>query len=184
MALFSGVLTAFIIKTSNELQPNPGDVTNQILIAIYNRTMNASLPIDLEQYLRLDNGTHRRAFHRYSLLYISLAFSILVSVMATMAKLWVVRYNREVTVLGPPYVRVKRRQEAYSGSIAWKLGGCIESLPVMTLIPFVLLGFFIQLVGNLYLLSSAHHSTLAIPCQIHILATLLAPSNLQLLPSC
>jgi len=56
VALFSGVLTAFIIQISDRLQPAPGDVTNKILIAIYNRTMDATAPIDLEQFLRLDEG--------------------------------------------------------------------------------------------------------------------------------
>ena len=143
VAFFSGVLTAFIIETTKGFQPDAGDVTNRILIAIYNNTMNATTPIDLEKYLRLDDDAHKLAVYRNALLYTSLAVSIVISILATLLKLWIIQHEREVTPSGPLHIRLMKRQESYNGSIIWRLEGCIASLPIMNLIALILFGLFI-----------------------------------------
>jgi len=143
VTLFSGVLTAFIIKVSDNLNTPPAEVTNKILIAIYNRTMNASMPIDLEQFLRLDESTRRRHDYQIWLLYTSLIISVGVAAIAMAAKLWVIRYSREVATSGPPRACVKRRQEVYDGLVAWKLDKCIDFMPILALGTVILFGFFL-----------------------------------------
>jgi len=106
--------------------------------------MNATTPIDLEQFLELDNTTKSvNDFHNW-LLYISLALSILVAALAMAAKLWLVRYSREVTIPGSPRACAKRRQEIYDGLLAWKLERCIDAMPIMALAALFLFGLFIQ----------------------------------------
>jgi len=83
--------------------------------------MNASTPIDLEQFLWLDDNSRNMYQFQNSVLYTSLTISIMVATLAMAAKLWLVRYNREVTTSGPPRACAKRRQEAYAGLVAWKL---------------------------------------------------------------
>jgi len=60
------------------------------------------------------------------------------------AKLWVVRYMHRVNLPGTSYDRAMRRQEAFSGIDAWKLGMAIDTLPLLVLIAVFLFGLFIQ----------------------------------------
>jgi len=106
--------------------------------------MNASTPIDLEQFLSLDDNSRNMYQFQNSVLYTSLTISIMVAALAMAAKLWLVRYNREVTTSGPPRACAKRRQEAYAGLVAWKLGLCIDAMPVMALSSVMLFALFIQ----------------------------------------
>jgi hypothetical protein len=162
-------LTAFCIETIRAFQPNPGDVTNQILIAIYKQTMNASSPIDLDKYLRLDEDTQKDVYFRNLILYSSLVFALIIAALATMARIWVIRQGRKMNTpgLGSPRSHVMKRQEMYDGSRSWKLGEFIESLPVLTLIDVVLFGLFIMLViylsERIFTLTTHTGCILAIP---------------------
>lgn len=139
------ILTAFNIEAARALQPNPGDVTNQILIAIYNQTMNASNPINFDKYLRLDEGTRKSAASRALVISICMALALVIAALATIARIWIVRYSREVNAPkpGPPRLRVMKRQKMYDGSLAWKLGEFIELLPLFSLVVIILLILFI-----------------------------------------
>ena len=53
----------------------------------------------------------------------SLSLSITVSVIALVAKLWLVNYSHQVFSVGSPYDRAMKRQEAYNGVLEWNLGG-------------------------------------------------------------
>jgi hypothetical protein len=106
--------------------------------------MNASTPIDLEKFLRLD-ATSKSTNDLHSwLLYLSLALSILVAATAMAAKLWLLRYTREVKTSGTPRDCAKRRQEMYNGLVAWQLKICIDAMPVITSIALMLFAIFIQ----------------------------------------
>ena len=106
--------------------------------------MNASTPIDLEQFLRLDDSSRNKYQFQNSVLYTSLTISILVAALAMAAKLWLVRYSREVTTSGTPYACAKRRQEVYGGLVAWKLGLCIDAMPLLTFTSVMSFALFIQ----------------------------------------
>jgi hypothetical protein len=150
VAFFSGVLTAFIVQPSHGFRPRPEDVTNQLLIAIYYHQLDPSTSIEVEKILELDEGKLNWTLFLNMFLYTSLAISVVVGAVAMAAKLWVIRYKREVNTSGPPHLRVRRRQEVYDGSIAWGLEKCIEGLPVMALISKVLFAVFILCVHQLF----------------------------------
>jgi Family of unknown function (DUF6535) len=64
---------------------------------------------------------------------------------ALVAKLWLVDYrHRAFDSVGSPYERAIRRQEAYNGVLAWKMGAMIHALPVMLLVALIMFGFFLQ----------------------------------------
>jgi len=106
--------------------------------------MNASTPIDLEQFLSLDDNSRRANKLQNWLLYISLVLSLMLAVLAMAAKVWVARYNREVMTSGHPRDRSKKRQEILDGALdEWALGKGIEAIPVVAIIAVILFGFFV-----------------------------------------
>jgi uncharacterized protein DUF6535 len=66
-----------------------------------------------------------------------------VSLIALVAKLWLVSYSRQAFSVGSPYDRAMKRQEAYSGVREWNMGGVINMLPVILLIALYLFGFYV-----------------------------------------
>jgi len=79
------------------------------------------------------------------LLYIGLALCTVVSVIALAAKLWLVSYShRALDTVGTPYERAMKRQEAYNGVLAWKMGAVINALPLLLLIASIMFGFFVK----------------------------------------
>ena len=80
-----------------------------------------------------------------ALLYIALAISTVVSMVALAAKLWLVNYSRRtIDTVGSHYERAIGRQEAYNGVIEWKMMAVINTLPLLLLVALVMFGFFIQ----------------------------------------
>jgi hypothetical protein len=110
------------------------------------------MPLNLDGLLTLDDTSRSINVYQNWLLYTSLTISILVAALAMAAKLWVVRYSREVASSGPPRARAKRRQEVYSGMLAWKLEYCIDAMPVMSLISVILFALFIEQVDHFWVL--------------------------------
>ena len=131
-------------------QPSPGDATNKLLIAIYNHTMNASAPIDLQQYVTSDEIFDSTLSGCIYLLYISLAVSITEAAFALFINIWLTRYLRSLTMTGATiHERIRQRQENYRGLMEWRLPMLIEILPIVALVALVLFAFFIR-----YFLSS------------------------------
>ncbi|KAF8151672.1 hypothetical protein B0H34DRAFT_678247 [Crassisporium funariophilum] len=145
VALFISILTSYIIETTKYFRPDPADITNELLIAIYARLSDASAPIvNPKDFYNLTPEQSLQAIYANSLIYFSLAVSMVVFVIASITKLWLIRYTREVTTPGPPYQRAMRRQDAYNGLVAWKVEGIIESLPVLVIVGVVMFGIFIH----------------------------------------
>ena len=78
-----------------------------------------------------------------SLLYASLAGCIISAAGALIAKLWLIDYRKVVGGPGTAYDRAIRRQRAYSGLIAWRLGTVIAVLPTLVLMSVIL--FYVAL---------------------------------------
>ena len=86
--------------------------------------------------------------HLNSLLYPSLIIAIIVSMLGTSAKFWLIRYTQKVAssaFFGTPYERAIRRQETYDGIMAWRLKEIIESvLPLLVSMAVILFALYIQ----------------------------------------
>ena len=100
-------------------------------------------PVDPRSYFDQPADDYDSAVVQNALLYTSLSLSIIVSVIALMAKLWLVSYSRQAFSVGSPYDRAMKRQEAYNGLLVWNLGGVINMLPVILLIALYLFGVYI-----------------------------------------
>ena len=149
VALFISVLTSFIIQSVTQFQRNPADVTNDLLVAIYNQMVAQSnntsiLPVDPRSYFSQSKADYDAAVIQNALLYTSLTLSMAVLVTALMAKLWLVNYSHQAFSVGSPYERAMKRQEAYNGVLVWNLGGMINMLPVILLIALYLFGYYVQ----------------------------------------
>ena len=100
------------------------------------------LSVNPTSYFNQSQVDYDTAFTQNALLYISLSFSIVVSVIALVAKLWLVSYSRQVFSVGSPYDRAMKRQEAYNGVLVWNMGGgVINMLSAILLLALFLFGF-------------------------------------------
>jgi len=107
--------------------------------------MNASTPIDLQQYTTWNEVLGRTVFSSVFLLYISLAISISEASFALIVSIWLTRYQRSLSRTGPTiHERIRQRHEAYTGLMEWKLPFLIEILPIVALLALVLFALFIR----------------------------------------
>jgi hypothetical protein len=150
-ALFSAVVTSFLIEASKGLQRDPVGTTNDTL-----NTTNTILVVISRQLSSFNSGTFaapdlpilssqlppfipkKQDIVVISLLYASLASCIISSAAALIAKLWLIDYRQVVGEPGAAYDRALRRQRAYSGLKAWRLGTVIAALPTLLLISVIL----------------------------------------------
>jgi Family of unknown function (DUF6535) len=145
-------LTPFITGNSNPFKVDPPTLTNNLLVAIYNQlavqynhTTIKPFDFDTSNVFDLEPNELKQAIITNALLYIALAISTVVSMVALAAKLWLVNYSRRtIETVGSHYERAIRRQEAYNGVIEWKMVAVINTLPLMLLVALVMFGFFIQ----------------------------------------
>jgi hypothetical protein len=138
-------LTTFVVEASKQFENDPSKITNNILIALYNKPTNGTpVPeISISDFMQ-DARDYSKAIWSNGLLFASLALSVVISMMAMTAKLWIIRYLHRVRSLGSAYDRAMQRQEAYSGVRAWKLGTIINLLPLLIHVPVFLFGLYIQ----------------------------------------
>jgi hypothetical protein len=94
-------------------------------------------------YFNQSKADYDAAVAQNILLYSSLSLSIIVSVIALVAKLWLVSYSRQAFSVGSPYDRAMKRQEAYNGLLVWNMEGVINISPVILLIALYLFGFYV-----------------------------------------
>lgn len=145
-------MTPFITGNASPFETNPAQVTNQLLVGIYDqlqviaRTNNTTITtFDTSNIFVLDPKDYKQAIMTNALLYIALAISTVVSMVALAAKLWLVNYSRRtIDTVGSHYERAIGRQEAYNGVIEWKMMAVINTLPLLLLVALVMFGFFIQ----------------------------------------
>jgi hypothetical protein len=148
IGLFITVLTSFIIETQKSFKRDPVEVSNQILVFIFNELSNNSSDpktLDLKDPIfgvRKEESSKAMLYN--ALLFISLAFSIAISMVSVAAKLWLIQYIRWIRLPGSDYHRAMQRQKAYTGMQRWKLHRVIDSLPLLTLVAVFLFGVFIQ----------------------------------------
>ena len=125
-------------------QPSPVDETNNILIAIYNHTMKASSPVDLQRNIG-DKTVDLVVTYSVFCLYISLAISITVAAFALIISVWLMRYQRSLSGAGPIiHERIRQRHESFVGLMEWGLPIMIEILPIVALVALILFAEFIR----------------------------------------
>ena len=149
IGLFITILTSFAIETQKLFYPGQAKLTNEFLVYILNTLSNSSAVPKISLQDELDKITipgsedHRTAVILNTLLFVSLALAIVISMGAMAAKLWLIRYISWVRSPGSPYDRAMNRQEAFGGLESWKFQRVINSLPLLTLVAVFFFGVFI-----------------------------------------
>ena len=113
------------------------------MVAQSKNTSESIQPVDPKSYFNQSEADYDTAVFQNALLYTGLSLSIIVSVIALVAKLWLVNYSRQAFSVGSPYDRAMKRQEAYNGLLVWNIGGVINMLPVILLIALYLFWLYI-----------------------------------------
>ncbi|KAJ3765463.1 hypothetical protein FB446DRAFT_767691 [Lentinula raphanica] len=152
-ALFSAVVTSFVISAISSLQPDFEEITAVLLIeqvnllrAAGNVTTIKSIPRSIVDFQEVSPGTNDLWIN--GLFFASLALSLATALLSVLVKQWLQTY--EVLPSGNAKERAMIRHFKYTGLIEWKVPEIIGILP---LILHISLGLF--LIGfSLY-----HHFT-------------------------
>ena len=130
--------SAFIIQVQSQLQSDPNEETAALLrVLIYkidNTTFGGDAP-SLPQWA----GPPGSIVQVESMLYASLAASLLSAFLAMLGKQWLNRYVA-IDLRGSAIERSQNRQRKLDGIIAWYFDHVMESLPVMLQGALLLLG--------------------------------------------
>ncbi|KAG8920415.1 hypothetical protein FRC02_000912 [Tulasnella sp. 418] len=142
--LFSAINTAFIIESHGDLEQDPSDITNTLLLSLIKAVRDKNVD---EADIRLSEFvTPSRAIRVNTFFFLSLACSLFAAFGAVMAKQWLNHYERE----GQPKTSALRgmaRQRKYMGLFKWRFRAVVDTLP--TLLQFSLFFFLIGLVDFL-----------------------------------
>ncbi|KAF8585030.1 hypothetical protein K439DRAFT_1410374, partial [Ramaria rubella] len=148
-ALFSAILTAFIIEFYRQLQP---DTQSASLVLLTNMAMvlqciaNGTTCTNLPTLPPNDFQVPEKFQWINALWFTSLTLSLSVSAMAILVKQWIHAYYSGLTGLPKTYARI--RQFRYNGIKKWHMSGIINALPSVMYLAVIL--FF---AGLLVLLS-------------------------------
>ena len=141
--LFSAVATTFIALIVPQLQPNPADLTNVLLLRILEQNTSFSGTDPLAPVSDIPSG----AVKAQPILFASLSVTLFVAFVAVLGKQWIHYYTR-VTTRGNIVHRGKEHQAKLVGLQKWGLHLVMESLPVT--LQFALLLFAIALIVYLW----------------------------------
>ncbi|KAG8688013.1 hypothetical protein FRC11_006212 [Ceratobasidium sp. 423] len=148
-ALFSAILTAFLIESTKMLQQDPADTSAALLlfIAQSQRRMELGTPaqtLDIIDTAAFSPTLASRFIN--GLWFTALALSLSAALIAMLAKEWLAAYL--ANSVRPAYDRALARQTRYDGLITWKALPIISFLP--TLLHLSLLLFSLGLVVYLW----------------------------------
>ncbi|PVF95192.1 hypothetical protein CPB86DRAFT_764425, partial [Serendipita vermifera] len=136
-ALYSAVLTAFIIESMKLFREDATEVTRDILVAISRQLANQTIrAFDPPAFV-----APMFAVRVNCLLFTSIICSLVTALCAVLALQWVANYDFGLNTSSPQN-RAFQRQLRYMGIKKWKMGDIIASLPLL-----IFLSMFLFLVG-------------------------------------
>ncbi|KAL1731496.1 hypothetical protein EV714DRAFT_283421 [Schizophyllum commune] len=129
-ALFSAVVTAFVVQTTQSLQPNYGRITSTLLLELI-ALQRARSPNDVPSAeISLDNANRsHRDIAVNALFYASLTLSLSTTLVAVLLKQWLMEYSKAPP--GSPRDRALIRQLRYNALNAWKVPDIVDIIPVL-----------------------------------------------------
>ncbi|PVF96428.1 hypothetical protein CPB86DRAFT_512391 [Serendipita vermifera] len=147
-ALYSAVLTAFIIESMKLLEEDPAETTRDILLTLSRQLANSSFPpfeptaYETPQYAIVVNG----------LFFTSLSCALIAALLAVLALQWVANYDMGLNTSSPEK-RALQRHVRFRGIEKWKMSEIIASLPLLIFIALFL--FFIGIADWLWHMNRA-----------------------------
>ena len=134
--LFSAVTTTFIVQIIPQLQPNPVDLTNVLLLRILQQnTSFGGTTYPLAPVSNIPTGVLRAQ----PILFASLSVTLFVAFIAVLGKQWIHYYTR-VTTWGNIVDRGREHQTKLVGLQRWGFHLIMESLPAMLQFALLLFG--------------------------------------------
>ncbi|KAK0216157.1 hypothetical protein IW262DRAFT_1277049, partial [Armillaria fumosa] len=150
--LFSAVVSTFVVQTSQNLQPDYGEVSASLLFELVSiqRAMANGTSLDLipRSGLTPYMSFHPKALDSWvnGLWFASLSISLSTALVAALAKQWIHQYVSVSS--GTPRDRVRVRHVRYKNLLVWYLPTIIGLLPILmhTALGLFLVGLVIFLI--------------------------------------
>ncbi|PVF92402.1 hypothetical protein CPB86DRAFT_877904 [Serendipita vermifera] len=142
-ALYSAVLTAFIIESMKLLEEDPAETTRDILLIVSRQLANSSFP----PFEPTAYQTPQYAIIVNSLLFMSLSCALIAALLAVLALQWVANYDMGLNTSSPEK-RALQRHSRFRGIEKWKMSELIASLPLLIFVALFL--FFIGIADWLW----------------------------------
>jgi len=136
--LFSAVASAFIIEVNSHLQQDPNDETAALLRVLIYKIDNTTFGNDAPTLPQWTGPPHT-VVQVQTILFASLAASLLSAFLAMLGKQWLNRYAL-TDMRGTAIERSQNRQRKLDGIVTWYFDHVMESLPLMLQIALLLLG--------------------------------------------
>ena len=137
--LFSAVTSAFILDIQSKLEPDFQEMSYDLLVIIANSSLG-NIPAGADPPFPQWDGPEPTVVHVQSILYSSLAASLLAAFIAMLGKQWLNRYVR-VDMRGSVIDRSRDRQRKMGGMVTWHFDLVMECLPLMLQAALLLLGY-------------------------------------------
>ncbi|PVG03070.1 hypothetical protein CPB86DRAFT_493291 [Serendipita vermifera] len=147
-ALYSAVLTAFIVESMKLLEEDPTETTRDILLVVSRQLANNSFPpfepvvYQTPQYAIAVNG----------LFFTSLSCALIAALLAVLALQWVANYDMGLNTSAPKK-RALQRHIRFRGIEKWKMSELIAALPLLIFVSLFL--FFIGIADWLWHMNRA-----------------------------
>ncbi|PVF97747.1 hypothetical protein CPB86DRAFT_826271 [Serendipita vermifera] len=142
-ALYSAVLTAFIIESMKLLEEDPAETTRDILLIISRQLANSSFPA----FEPTPYETPPFAIVVNGLFFTSLSCALIAALLAVLALQWVANYDMGLNTSSPEK-RALQRHMRLMGIRKWKMSELIASLPLLIFVALFL--FFIGIANWLW----------------------------------
>ncbi|KAG8928502.1 hypothetical protein FRC02_006831 [Tulasnella sp. 418] len=169
-ALFSGVNTAFIIESYKSLQPDSSDVTNSLLRVLI-RHKNDSPPVSEAELGDSDWRSSMSAIRVNSVLFVSLACSLLAAFGAVLGKEMLALYGSTIALAASATPdQGRRRQRKFDGLNHFRFRILMQMLPVLLQLSLVL--FLIGLIDFIWSLNIQVAMAFMIPVVVGLVAYL------------
>ena len=136
--------SAFIVAVQTSLQPDYTQLSYAVLMFIANSTFHQAPNLGVPPAQSIWNGPDPHIVNVQSILYSSLAISLLAAFVAMLGKQWLTRYS-QVETHGSLIDRGRDRQRKMTGMATWHFDLVMEFLPLMLQFALLLLGCALSL---------------------------------------
>ena len=148
--MFAAFLSAFLIFTITQLQPNSTEISKDILLHISLQLSNSSVPAFAEPTFLISSSVAAVNI----LLFASLALVLIDAYLAMLTKSWLRDFDRSWRSSNVSEERARAREIRFQGLEQWKLSEVVAFLPLLIQASLVLFG-----VSLLIILFDLHRPT-------------------------
>jgi hypothetical protein len=177
--LFSAVSASFLVSIQADLQPDPTETTNALLMMLVHANNNTAFS-DQALGIPIWNGPSSAVVCSQVVGYVALSASLLAALGAVLGKQWLSDFTRLRS--GPLQERGRRRHQKLDGLKRWRFEVFMGALPA--LIQLALLLFSISLAINLWELNHGVGSTVIVATALGVLFYLFITLASLLPPTC